>query len=207
MEKAHTQYCHGDEVSQFSIFLLFVHSQCGMRQQSRTPLCGPVSNNSFKLSHTLCSTTLLLLSFHSHLLYSPFLYSLYLLTYFFLSPLHSPSLSSYSSPMTFSHSPLMHLVFSADVHQGETDHPCDEGWPHWHQEQGDRGGRRYGGHGLRHQHPAQGETKKREMLEVKRKRSNVWLFVYQWRRDERSREEQSNSNSTCKYVDDTKEHF
>lgn len=64
--------------------------------------------------------------------------------------------------MTFSHSLPVLLDFSADVHQGETDHPCDEGGACWQQEQGDSGGRRYGGHGLRRQHTAQGETKERE---------------------------------------------
>lgn len=97
-----------------------------------------------------------LLLFRSHL--PPFIFSVP--AYLFFSPLHSPCLSTYSSPMTFTHSPSMPLDFSADVHQGETDHSCDEGGARWHQEQGDSCGCRYGGHGLRHERPAQGKTKR-----------------------------------------------
>lgn len=110
-----------------------------MREQSRTPLCGPIGNKAFKLSHTLFSTTLLPLCFHPHL---P---SIYLLAYFSLKP------------------PLL----STDVHQGEADRPCDEGGACWQQEQGDGGGCRHGGHGLCHQRPAQGETERCEERELR----------------------------------------
>lgn len=60
-------------------------------------------------------------------------------------------------------------LFSTDVHQGEADWPCNEGGACWQQEQGDGGGCRHGGHGLCHQHTAQGETeRKREILNRKR---------------------------------------
>lgn len=63
-----------------------------------------------------------------------------------------------------------------DVHQGETDWPRDEGAACRLPEQGDGGGCRHGGHGLRHQHTAQGERKHINAL-VEREEIKVNGFV------------------------------
>lgn len=130
-------------------------------KQLLRPLTLPVSISAFKLSHILCSTASLPLS-HSlcrnHLIFlQPLNYTPFLL--FPIDLLYLASMLITSSLLSLTSHPSS---FSTDVHQGETDQPCDEGGAYWLQEQGDGGGRWHGGHGIGRQRTAQGETKPRE---------------------------------------------
>lgn len=78
-----------------------------MRGQSRTPLCGAIGNNAFKLSHTLCSATLLPLFLHSHPPSFP-VFILCVPAYLLFSNTSFPSLPPPLS--SFSSHPFLHLA-------------------------------------------------------------------------------------------------